>query len=79
MREVHVIVNVPEGKVPEGYDDIHVTHEPAENFEGNDPNATKLVSNEADTTVIIHWAGGIPKDNEVVTHATDAVLRSLGL
>lgn len=79
MREIHVVVKVPQDKIPQGFKDIHVSHEPANQFEGNDPNATHFTSQVANTTVIIHWYEGLPKDKEIEAHATDAVLRSLGL
>ena len=79
MREIHVVVKVPQDSVPEGFKDIHVSHEPASHFEGSDPNATRYTSQVANTTVNIHWYEGRPKDKAVEAHATDAVLRSLGL
>jgi hypothetical protein len=79
MREIHVVVKVPQDRVPEGFKDIHVSHEPASHYEGSDPGATRFTSTDANTTVFIHWYDGLPKDKEVQAHATDAVLRSLGL
>ena len=79
MREIHVVVKLPEDKLPKRFTDIHVSHEPANHFEGSDPNATRYTSSAADTTVNIHWYQGRPKDKEVEAYATDAVLRSLGL
>ena len=79
MREVHVMVIVPQDTLALRAEDIFVQHEPKENYEGNDPNSTRITAREGDTEVIIHWQNGIPQDKEVETHATDAVLRSLGL
>lgn len=79
MREIHVIVTIPPNVMPERYEDIKVTHEPTDVFEGNDPNATRVTAREGDTELIVHWRPGIPQDKAVETHAIDAVLRSLGL
>ena len=78
MREIHIAIRLKASEPPLNADDLDMQHV-TEDYAPNDPNATQIKVTEPETCIVVHWADGIPMDEDTRIAVEDAILRSLGM